>query len=63
MWVLLTQKIGNSETAQNWVNTDMVERVHSDLDGGSYVHFQSGYQFCFKEDPEWWQQNVVDKQT
>jgi hypothetical protein len=64
MWVLMNQKVNGATKVHNWVNPDMVERVHPDGDsGGLYVHFQSGEMFLYEEDLAWWSQNVVQVKT
>jgi hypothetical protein len=60
MWVLMNQKVNGATKVLNWVNTDLIERVHPDPSTGElYVHFQSGEMFLYEEDLAWWSQNVV----
>lgn len=68
MWVQVNQVIRavDDKTTQNWVNVDMIERVHpSGIKTGTTLHLQSGLLIDVVEDMGWWKEKVApsDHQT
>lgn len=68
MIVDVTQRIGaldgvvvHDTFTWNEVNTDNVERVHSDNFGGLTIHFVSGNEILIKEDMKWWKKTTTLK--
>lgn len=56
MWIQVNQK-ALSKFIPNWINMDMVERVHL-FNNGLMLHFQSGLEIEIEEGLDWWKNQI-----
>ena len=64
MWLVVTDVFndindpGIKLRVVNEVNTDLIERVHGNRNGGLTLHLQSGTMIDISEDWAYWKKNV-----
>jgi hypothetical protein len=58
MWILVKQRLENpGEYEENWVNMDLVERVHP-FKNGLMLHLQSGQMVQIDAEMDWWKNQI-----